>query len=107
MTARFTVLASGSGGNATLLEVNGFGLLIDCGLPARDLTARLAAVGTSWDRVHAVVLTHTHTDHWNARAFSAFRTRRIPVYAHETHLDYLHTATPSLASLRRAQLTRT
>ena len=45
MTARFTVLASGSGGNATLLEVDGFGLLIDCGLHPRFLTARLAAVG--------------------------------------------------------------
>ena len=50
MTARFTVLASGSGGNATLLEVNGFGLLIDCGLPAKDLTARLSVAGASWDR---------------------------------------------------------
>src|SRR5437016_2297710 len=100
MTARLTVLASGSGGNATLLEVNGFGLLIDCGLSSKDLTARLAVVGASWDRVHAVVLTHTHTDHWNARALSTFRTRRIPVYAHEAHLDYLHTASSSLASLR-------
>ena len=40
MTARFTVLASGSLGNATLLEVNGFGLLIDCGLHPRTLAGR-------------------------------------------------------------------
>ena len=106
MTARFTVLASGSKGNASLLEVNGFGLLIDCGLHARDLTARLATIGVSWDRVHAVVLTHTHSDHWNARAFSTLRTRRIPIYAHQAHLDHLNTATSSLAPLHRASLTR-
>ncbi len=106
MTARFTVLASGSGGNASLLEVNGFGLLIDCGLHAKDLTARLATIGVSWDRVHAVVLTHTHSDHWNARAFSTLRTRRIPIYAHQAHLDHLNTATSALAPLHRANLTR-
>ena len=32
---QFTVLASGSGGNASLIEVNGFGLLIDIGLGLR------------------------------------------------------------------------
>jgi phosphoribosyl 1,2-cyclic phosphodiesterase len=107
MTARFTVLASGSGGNATLLEVNGFGLLIDCGLPAKDITNRLAAVGASWDRVHAVVISHTHSDHWNARALSACRSRRIAVYGHQAHFDHMDRATSSLGPLHRAKLTRT
>jgi hypothetical protein len=53
-TDRFTVLASGSAGNVSLLEVNGFGLLIDCGLPPRALTNRLRAIGSSWDKVNAV-----------------------------------------------------
>lgn len=107
MTARFTVLASGSSGNATLLEVNGFGLLIDCGLHAKELTARLAAIGATWDRVHAVVLSHTHTDHWNGRSLAQLRSRRIPLYAHQAHLDYLDNASPSLAPLHRAKLTHT
>jgi phosphoribosyl 1,2-cyclic phosphodiesterase len=107
MTARFTVLASGSKGNASLLEVNGFGLLIDCGLAAKDLSARLALAGASWDRVHAAILSHTHTDHWNPRALSQFRGRKIPVYAHEAHFDYLDSATTSHAPLHRAKLTRT
>ena len=45
MTGRFTVLASGSSGNAALLETTNFGLLIDCGLPPRMLTHRLREVG--------------------------------------------------------------
>jgi phosphoribosyl 1,2-cyclic phosphodiesterase len=107
MTARLTVLASGSSGNATLLEVNGFGLLIDCGLSAKDLTARLSQAGAAWDRIHAVVVSHTHSDHWNGRVLSHLRSRHIPLYAHQAHLDFMDTACKSLAPLHRARLTRT
>lgn len=107
MTAQFTMLASGSGGNAALLELDGFGLLLDCGLRAKDLTARLVQAGASWDRVHAVILTHTHSDHWNARVLASLRSRRIPLYAHEAHYEHLNTASSTLGALHRAKLTRT
>jgi phosphoribosyl 1,2-cyclic phosphodiesterase len=97
-TARFTVLASGSSGNASLLEADGFGLLIDCGLHPRFLTARLQSIGTSWERVSAVLLTHTHTDH--------LRSRRIPLYGHPDHFTQLECAAPAFASLRTAGLAR-
>src|SRR5205807_6237403 len=64
MSLRFTVLASGSGGNASLVESDGAGVLIDAGLGPRQLAGRFADSGLSWSAVHAVVLTHTHTDHW-------------------------------------------
>src|SRR5262245_25334810 len=48
MALRFTVLASGSAGNASLVESDGFGLLLDAGLGPRQLAARLAAAGSSW-----------------------------------------------------------
>ena len=54
MGLRFTVLASGSGGNATLIESDDFGLLIDAGLGPRILASRLAAIGRSWAAVKAV-----------------------------------------------------
>jgi phosphoribosyl 1,2-cyclic phosphodiesterase len=85
MPSRFTVLASGSGGNASLLEVDGFGLLLDAGLGPRQLTARMAVAGASWERVHAVLLTHTHGDHWKERTLAHLRRRRIPLYRHPTH----------------------
>ncbi|MBX9628136.1 MAG: MBL fold metallo-hydrolase [Gemmataceae bacterium] len=107
MTARFTVLASGSSGNATLLQVNGFGLLIDCGLHARFLGARLAAVGASWKSVHAVILTHTHGDHWRDTTLAQLRAENIPLYAHPAQLNHLATAGPSFDPLHRADLTRT
>ena len=43
MSLRFTVLASGSGGNASLVETDGFGVLIDAGLGPRQLA-------TAWPR---------------------------------------------------------
>ncbi|HUR53191.1 MAG TPA: MBL fold metallo-hydrolase [Gemmataceae bacterium] len=107
MTARFTVLASGSSGNAALLEADGFGLLIDCGLAPRFLSGRLAAVGASWEKVHAVILTHTHGDHWKDVTLAQCRSRRIPVYAHPAQFDRLNTVAESFDSLRKANLTRT
>lgn len=105
MTARFTVLASGSGGNASLLELDGFGLLIDCGLHPRYLGARLQSVGASWEKVSAVVLTHTHTDHWKDATLAELRARRIPMYAHARHYAYMERG-PSFAAFSAAGLTR-
>jgi phosphoribosyl 1,2-cyclic phosphodiesterase len=106
MTARFTVLASGSSGNAALLETPNFGLLIDCGLHPRMLATRLAEVGASWAKVNGVILTHTHSDHWKDLTFADLRSRKIPLWAHPAHHDHLATASPSFESLDRATLTR-
>jgi phosphoribosyl 1,2-cyclic phosphodiesterase len=89
MQLRFTVLASGSAGNASLLQASDFGVLIDVGLGPRQLGARLTAVGLSWCAIHAVLLTHTHSDHWNERTLAHVRRRRIPVYCHPAHHEPL------------------
>ena len=106
MTARFTVLASGSGGNASLLEFDGFGLLIDCGLHPRFLTARLQSVGATWGRVSAVVLTHTHTDHWKDATLADLRGKKIPLYGHPQHYLHLERVAPSYAAFNAAGLAR-
>lgn len=106
MAGRFTVLASGSSGNAALLEMDGFGLLIDCGLQPRTLTSRLQAIGAHWHSINAVILTHTHGDHWKDLTLADLRSRRIPFYAHAAHLDQLAAASPSFDALHQARLTR-
>lgn len=106
MTARFTVLASGSSGNVALLEHNGFGLLIDCGLHPRFLTARLQSVGASWNRVSAVVLTHTHTDHWKDGTLADLNARKIPLYAHPKHFDFMDARSANVDHLNRNGLAR-
>ena len=85
MTARVAVLGSGSSGNATLLQVAGRGLLIDCGFSPRDLLIRFQSIGLSWSNVNAVLLTHTHGDHWNRFVLEQIRRLKIPLIAHPMH----------------------
>ncbi len=106
MMGRFTVLASGSSGNAALLETDGYGLLIDCGIHPRTLTARLREVGSCWEKIRAVILTHTHGDHWKEHMLADLRSRGITLYAHAQHHDQLATLTPAHEPLRQARLTR-
>lgn len=79
---RFKSLGSGSTGNATLVEACGlapFRLLIDCGLGIRQLQYRLAEAGLDLQDIHAVFITHEHSDHIGcARTFSL--RYRIPVW---------------------------
>lgn len=103
---RFCVLASGSSGNAAYLEDNGFGLLIDIGLGPRLLGSRLAAIGVSWKNVHAVVLTHVHTDHWRDRTLAQLRTLGIPLYCHCQHHENLSYLSRSFESLHKIGLVR-
>ncbi len=66
---RFSSLASGSSGNATLVEATSreherpTRLLVDCGLTLRRLTAALAARGCTPAELDGVFVTHEHSDH--------------------------------------------
>jgi phosphoribosyl 1,2-cyclic phosphodiesterase len=63
MAMRFCILGSGSSGNAALLVTEGARVLVDAGFSARRLSALLAAVGESLERIDAVFITHEHGDH--------------------------------------------
>jgi phosphoribosyl 1,2-cyclic phosphodiesterase len=106
MALRFTVLASGSAGNATLVEAGGFGLLIDAGLGPRQLAERLAAAGAAWHDIHALLLTHTHSDHWNDRTLAHLRRRCLPIYCHAGHLPGLEAYSRVFPSLQVDKLVR-
>ena len=63
MAMRFSILGSGSSGNAALLVTENARVLVDAGFSARKLGALLAAMGESLERIDAVFLTHEHGDH--------------------------------------------
>jgi len=107
MSLRFTVLASGSSGNASLIEVDGFGLLLDAGLGPRNLAGRLTQIGVSWAHVHAAILTHTHADHWSDRTFAHFVRKGIPLYCHAHHRRELGQFSAAVADLEAGNLIRT
>ena len=77
---RFSVLSSGSSGNATYLEAGGQGFLVDAGFSCRRLQRLLARIGRSLADVSAVLLTHGHADH-TVGVRSLLREREMPIYA--------------------------
>jgi phosphoribosyl 1,2-cyclic phosphodiesterase len=79
-TLRFSVLSSGSSGNATYLEAGGRGLLVDAGLSCRRLRGLLGRIGRDLTDVSAVLLTHGHADH-TCGVRSLLREREVTVYA--------------------------
>ncbi len=85
MPIQFAVLASGSRGNACLVQAGHAGLLIDLGLGPRELAARLEGVGSTLARIGTAILTHTHGDHVQASTLRLLATRKIPLYCHEGH----------------------
>ena len=60
---RFSVLASGSGGNGAVVAGPDGALLIDAGLSARQMLARFERIGLAPEAIRGVLLTHEHTDH--------------------------------------------
>jgi phosphoribosyl 1,2-cyclic phosphodiesterase len=60
---RLSVLSSGSSGNATYIESERGGLLVDAGLPCRHIENLLGRIGRRLDDVGAVLVTHGHADH--------------------------------------------
>src|SRR5207247_361658 len=85
-----------------LIEADGFGVLLDAGLGPRQLARRLAAVGSSLNAVHAVLLTHTHGDHWSDRTFAQLGKRGVPVYCHAEQCAALCRYAPAFAALEAA-----
>jgi phosphoribosyl 1,2-cyclic phosphodiesterase len=60
---RFTVLGSGSTGNAVLISTERTNVLVDAGLSAREILRRLTLMGVDPQKLDAVLITHEHTDH--------------------------------------------
>lgn len=63
MTVLVTSLASGSSGNALLVQADGAALLVDCGLSLRAIEKHLAYLGLHPSDLRAILLTHEHGDH--------------------------------------------
>lgn len=67
------ILASGSKGNAVLVEGPDGMVLVDCGLSRRRLLERMRELGLSSDDICAVLITHEHSDHVSGLSVFAHR----------------------------------
>ncbi len=69
---RVSILASGSGGNACVVESGGTRALVDAGLSARELERRMKSRGIEPQTIRGIFITHEHNDHSSgALVFSA------------------------------------
>lgn len=58
-----TILGSGSGGNAAVIQKNSRSILIDIGFSYRELRSRLKLNRISLESISSVFVTHEHFDH--------------------------------------------
>lgn len=83
---KFTVLGSGSTGNAILISTEKTKILVDAGLSAKEIIRRLALVGVDFCELDAILITHEHSDHANGLRV-LLNSVKCPVYLSGATLD--------------------
>ena len=91
---RFTVLASGSKGNCSVVSGGQTRILVDAGLSCREMFRRMRLAGEDPATLDAIIITHEHSDHVSGLAVTA-RKLGIPVYITQgTHRAWVRWLSP-------------
>lgn len=77
---RFSVLGSGSRGNAVYVESGNTGILIDAGFSGKELQVRMQSIGRDLSTLCGLCITHEHHDHISGAGVIS-RRFNIPVHA--------------------------
>ena len=77
---RFCTLFSGSSANCTYVEVNGNAVLIDAGAGVKKTEQALRQIGSGYDKIRGVFVTHEHSDHISGLK-TILKYHTIPVIA--------------------------
>ena len=85
------VLGSGSAGNAIYLSTGETRLLIDIGFGPRQLSQRLEQIGANPADIHAVLVSHEHSDHIRGLKFLNYH-RNISCYANRQTAEAMNQA---------------
>lgn len=86
--AELCPLGSGSNGNSTLIRSGSTSILVDAGLSCKAICTALEQVGSHYEHLDAILLTHEHSDHIKALPV-LLKKLTCPVYATEAVLDYI------------------
>jgi phosphoribosyl 1,2-cyclic phosphodiesterase len=82
MGMRFTILASGSTGNASIIDAGEAKLMVDAGLSAKKLEQLMETREFDPRKLDGILVTHEHNDHIKGLSVLA-RKYELPVYANE------------------------
>ena len=79
MGVSVSVLASGSRGNAALVESSNARILVDAGISCRETFKRLKSIGRDPREMSAILITHEHSDHVYGLATLA-KKLNVPIF---------------------------
>src|SRR5690625_917190 len=82
MTMRFSVLASGSTGNAFYIETDKTRLLVDAGLSWKQIDRLFSEIKIDPSTLSGILVTHEHSDHIKGLGIVA-RKYNLPIFANE------------------------
>ncbi|MBH0230288.1 MBL fold metallo-hydrolase [Halobacillus yeomjeoni] len=82
MSLRFSVLASGSTGNAFYIESGNEKILVDAGLSGKKIENLLGQVDIDPHDLSRILVTHEHSDHIKGLGIMA-RRYKLPIYANQ------------------------
>ncbi len=103
MGFRFTVLGSGSTGNATIVQGSGHTIMVDAGLSAKKLDGLMKDQGISGDEVEALFVTHEHSDH--IKGLGAFaRKYNLPIFANKATWQAMDKHVGNIAAEKRVYI---
>jgi phosphoribosyl 1,2-cyclic phosphodiesterase len=92
---RFLVLATGSKGNCAYIGSPHSHVLVDCGIPLRDIVTGLRENGIDPRQLDALFITHTHSDHIRSIAV-LLKNLPLRIYCPAAHL-------PEIGAIVRAE----
>jgi len=75
----FYSLFSGSNGNCILVSSNDTNILIDAGMPGKQIEESLNLIGLSINNIHGIFITHEHSDHVKGAGVVS-RKGNIPIF---------------------------
>lgn len=84
-----SVLASGSKGNATYVELDGARLLIDAGISATKIKKGLAGMGVDAASLDGILITHEHRDHI-AGLITLSKWYHLPIFTKRATIEHMN-----------------
>ncbi|WP_147536017.1 MBL fold metallo-hydrolase [Bacillus marasmi] len=82
MSMHFSVLASGSTGNAIYVESEDHSFLVDAGFSGKQIEGLFSQIDRKIENLSGILVTHEHSDHIKGIGVLA-RKYKLPIYANE------------------------
>lgn len=94
---KVTNIASGSKGNITFVEANSTKILVDIGISLSRVEKALKELGSSAEKIDAVLITHEHSDHIGGLECFAKKYPHVHIYTNKLVWKEVSSRCPTVA----------